>query len=174
MTGRPPNSRPLLKSLKLGTLAATLPAAYCRPVGSSWTTPHSTESSSATRSIAAPTAAPNSGCTNCRLLDPSTGTNTSSWASSFAQALGTPPSGAGPPSARRPQAVDNSTEPAHPRWVSIPPSSADLYELILGVQSPATGPWREWLGLFDPILGNSALDRLANASYQIVIESASY
>ena len=33
----------------------------------------------------------------------------------------------------------------------------------------------EWLGLFDdPILGNSALDRLANASYQIVIEGASY
>ncbi len=31
----------------------------------------------------------------------------------------------------------------------------------------------EWLGLFDdPILGNSALDRLANASYQIVIEGA--
>ena len=31
------------------------------------------------------------------------------------------------------------------------------------------------LGLFaDPILGNSALDRLANASYQIVIEGASY
>ncbi len=33
----------------------------------------------------------------------------------------------------------------------------------------------EWLGLFDDsILGNSALDRLANASYQIVIEGASY
>ena len=33
----------------------------------------------------------------------------------------------------------------------------------------------EWLGLFeDPILGNSALDRLANASYQIVIEGNSY
>jgi DNA replication protein DnaC len=32
----------------------------------------------------------------------------------------------------------------------------------------------EWLGLFDdPILGNSALDRLANASYQIVIEGTS-
>ena len=32
----------------------------------------------------------------------------------------------------------------------------------------------EWLSLFDdPILGNSALDRLANASYQIVIEGAS-
>ena len=33
----------------------------------------------------------------------------------------------------------------------------------------------EWLGLSDdPILGNSALDRLANASYQIVIESDIY
>ncbi|MDP3063701.1 MAG: ATP-binding protein, partial [Chloroflexota bacterium] len=33
----------------------------------------------------------------------------------------------------------------------------------------------EWLGLFDdPILGNSALDRLAHASYQIVIEGTSY
>ena len=33
----------------------------------------------------------------------------------------------------------------------------------------------EWLSIFeDPILGNSALDRLANASYQIVIEGASY
>ena len=31
------------------------------------------------------------------------------------------------------------------------------------------------MGLFDdPILGNSALDRLANASYQIVIEGTSY
>ena len=33
----------------------------------------------------------------------------------------------------------------------------------------------EWLSLFDdPILGNSALDRIANASFQIVIEGASY
>jgi hypothetical protein len=33
----------------------------------------------------------------------------------------------------------------------------------------------EWLGLFDdPILGNSALDRLANAAHQIVIERPSY
>ena len=29
-------------------------------------------------------------------------------------------------------------------------------------------------GHYHPILGNSALDRLANASYQIVIEGASY
>ena len=33
----------------------------------------------------------------------------------------------------------------------------------------------EWLRLFDdPILGNSALDRLADANYQIVIEGTSY
>ena len=33
----------------------------------------------------------------------------------------------------------------------------------------------EWLSLFDdPIQGNSALDRLVNASYQIVIEGSSY
>ena len=59
--------------------------------------------------------------------------------------------------------------------------SADLYELILNrhrassfvITSNRTVD--EWLGLFDdPILGNSALDRLANASYQIVIEGQSY
>jgi len=33
----------------------------------------------------------------------------------------------------------------------------------------------EWLGLFDnPILGNSALDRVANAAHQLVIEGPSY
>ena len=33
----------------------------------------------------------------------------------------------------------------------------------------------EWLGLYeDPILGNSALDQLANASNQIVIEGSNY
>ena len=59
--------------------------------------------------------------------------------------------------------------------------SADLYELILNshrVSSFVITSNRavdEWLGLFeDPILGNSALDRLANASYQIVIEGQSY
>ena len=59
--------------------------------------------------------------------------------------------------------------------------SADLYELIFNrhrVSSFVITSNRavdEWLGLFeDPILGNSALDRLANASYQIVIEGSSY
>ena len=59
--------------------------------------------------------------------------------------------------------------------------SADLYELILNRhRAPSfvmTGNRAvdEWRGLFeDPILGNSALDRLANASYQIVIEGSSY
>ena len=58
--------------------------------------------------------------------------------------------------------------------------SADLYELILNRHRAssfiitATAAVDEWLSLFaDPILGNSALDRLANASYQIVIEGAS-
>ena len=44
---------PLLKSLNLGALAAK----------SKWITPHSWRSSSATRSIASPTVASNSGCT---------------------------------------------------------------------------------------------------------------
>ena len=59
--------------------------------------------------------------------------------------------------------------------------SADLYELILNrhrVSSLVITSNRsvdEWLGLLeDPVLANSALDRLANASYQIVIEGSSY
>ncbi len=59
--------------------------------------------------------------------------------------------------------------------------SADLYELIISrhrVSSfviTSNRAVEEWLSLFDdPILGNSALDRLANASYQIVIEGPSY
>ena len=59
--------------------------------------------------------------------------------------------------------------------------SADLYELILNRHRTSSfvitsnRAVEEWLGLLDdPILGNSALDRLANASYQIVIEGSSY
>ena len=59
--------------------------------------------------------------------------------------------------------------------------SADLYELIIDrhrVSSfviTSNRSLEEWLSLFDdPILGNSALDRLANASYQIVIEDQRY
>ena len=59
--------------------------------------------------------------------------------------------------------------------------SADLHELILNrhrVSSFVITSNRavdEWLSIFDDsILGNSALDRLANASYQIVIEGSSY
>ena len=55
--------------------------------------------------------------------------------------------------------------------------SADLYELILNRHRVSSFIFtsnravEEWLSIFDdPILGNSALDRLANASYQIVIE----
>ena len=59
--------------------------------------------------------------------------------------------------------------------------SADLYELILNRHRSSSfvitsnRAVEEWLSIFDdPILGNSALDRLANASYQIVIEGTSY
>ena len=59
--------------------------------------------------------------------------------------------------------------------------SADLYELIISrhrVSSfviTSNRAVEEWLSIFDdPILGNSALDRLANSSYQIVIEGSSY
>ena len=59
--------------------------------------------------------------------------------------------------------------------------SADLYELILNRHRSSSfvitsnRAVDEWLSLFDnPILGNSALDRLANASYQIVIEGTRY
>ena len=60
-------------------------------------------------------------------------------------------------------------------------SALDMYELIIGrhrVSSfviTSNRAVEEWLSLFDDsILGNSALDRLANASFQIVIEGASY
>ena len=62
-----------------------------------------------------------------------------------------------------------------------PQQSADLHELILNRHRTSSfiitsnRAVEEWLSLFDdPILGNSALDRLANASYQIVIEGTSY
>lgn len=59
--------------------------------------------------------------------------------------------------------------------------STDLYELIIARHRQSSfiitsnRAVDEWLGLFDDsILGNSALDRLANASYQIIIEGTSY
>jgi DNA replication protein DnaC len=59
--------------------------------------------------------------------------------------------------------------------------SSDLYELIIERHRRASFVFTsnrsvdEWLGLFDdPILGNSALDRLANGAYQIIIEGSSY
>jgi len=59
--------------------------------------------------------------------------------------------------------------------------STDMYELIIARHRRSSliitsnRGVDEWLGLFDDsILGNSALDRLANASYQIVIEGTSY
>jgi DNA replication protein DnaC len=54
--------------------------------------------------------------------------------------------------------------------------SQDLYELIIERHRRSSFAFTsnrgvdEWLGLFDdPILGNSALDRLANAAHQVVI-----
>lgn len=59
--------------------------------------------------------------------------------------------------------------------------STDLYELIIARHRKSSFVMTsnraidEWLGLFeDAVLGNSALDRLANASYQIVIDGSSY
>ncbi len=59
--------------------------------------------------------------------------------------------------------------------------SSDLYELIVERHRRASFVFTsnrsvdEWLGLFDdPILGNSALDRLANGAHQVVIEGSSY
>ncbi len=59
--------------------------------------------------------------------------------------------------------------------------STDLYELIIARHRRSSFVMtsnraiEEWLGLFeDAVLGNSALDRLANASYQIVMEGTSY
>jgi DNA replication protein DnaC len=59
--------------------------------------------------------------------------------------------------------------------------AADIYGLIVSRDRRSSCVFTsnraidEWLALFDdPILGNSALDRLANASYQIVIEGRSY
>jgi hypothetical protein len=58
--------------------------------------------------------------------------------------------------------------------------SNDLYELVVERHRTASFAITsnrgvdEWLGLFDdPILGNSALDRLANAAHQIVLEGPS-
>ena len=59
--------------------------------------------------------------------------------------------------------------------------SADLYDLILNRHRASSfvitsnRAVDEWLGLFeDLILGNSALDRLANASNQVTVEGQSY
>ena len=59
--------------------------------------------------------------------------------------------------------------------------SNDLYELIIKRHRRSSFILTsnrgvdEWLGLFDdPILGNSALDRLAHNAHQIVIEGPSY
>jgi DNA replication protein DnaC len=59
--------------------------------------------------------------------------------------------------------------------------SSDLYELIIERHRRSSFVFTsnrsvdEWLGLFDdPILGNSALDRLAHGAHQVIIEGSSY
>jgi DNA replication protein DnaC len=59
--------------------------------------------------------------------------------------------------------------------------SGDLYELIIERHRRSSFVFTsnrgvdEWLGLFDdPILGNSALDRLAHGAFQIAIDGPSY
>ena len=59
--------------------------------------------------------------------------------------------------------------------------AADFYELLLNRHwlssfiITSNRAVEEWLSLFDdPILGNSALGRLANVSYQIVIKGTTY
>ena len=59
--------------------------------------------------------------------------------------------------------------------------SNDVYELIIERYRQSSFVFTshrgvdKWLGLFkDPILGNSALDRLAHGAYQLVIEGTSY
>ena len=59
--------------------------------------------------------------------------------------------------------------------------SSDLYDLVIERHRRASFVLTsnrsidEWLGLFDdPILGNSALDRLANAAHQLVLDGPSY
>lgn len=59
--------------------------------------------------------------------------------------------------------------------------SADLYELIIERHRRSSFVFTsnravdEWLALWDdPLLGNSALDRLANGAHQVVVEGSSY
>ena len=73
--------------------------------------------------------------------------------------------------------VDNSLERTF--WSFLAPDLLSLDDLGLHRTSSfvitRNRAVEEWLELFeDPILGNSALDRLANASYQIVTEGSSY
>jgi DNA replication protein DnaC len=91
--------------------------------------------------------------------------------------------------------VDHSLEKAFRRYLTpellivddfglhrlTPQQSQDLYELIIERHRRSSFVFTsnrgvdEWLGLFDdPILGNSALDRLAHGAHQVVIDGPSY
>ena len=59
--------------------------------------------------------------------------------------------------------------------------SSDLYDVLVerdrrsATVVTSNRAVDEWVALFDdPILGNSALDRLANGAHQLVIEGESY
>jgi DNA replication protein DnaC len=62
-----------------------------------------------------------------------------------------------------------------------PQQSEDLYDLVVEKHRRSSFAFTsnravdEWLALFhDPLLGNSALDRLANAAHQLVLDGPSY
>ena len=89
------------------------------------------------------------------------------------------PSAGGRRPRQRPWGISGDED--RPRITQCAQQSIDLYELTIGRHRSSSfvitsnRAVEEWLGLFDdPILGNSALDRLANASYKIVIEGESY
>lgn len=63
----------------------------------------------------------------------------------------------------------------------IAQQSSDLYDLVIERHRRASFVFtsnravEDWLALWDdPILGNSALDRLANGAHQLVVEGSSY
>lgn len=62
-----------------------------------------------------------------------------------------------------------------PSKANLFPSKTDLFASPPGFIFTSNRSVDEWLGLFDdPILGNSALDRLAHSAHQIILEGPSY
>ena len=235
-----PNSRRSSNGSSWGPWRQPCPSASPWPAGSSWTTLHSWKSSSATRSIAGLTGAPNCGCRAPASRRPAAHLEDFDWSAAntldrrlldavfsleflakhehvllvgpagvgksfLAQALGYAAVRSGHTvrfihadnffRAMAQARVDNSVDRAFRSFLTpdllivddlglhrlTAQQSADLYELILNrhrVSSfiiTSNRAVEEWLSIFDDsMLGNCALDRLANASYQIVIEGSSY